>query len=398
MKKLTNEEFVEKLNDVNPYVKPLDEYKNGRIKMKFKCLRNENHKIWSTFPRTILYGNTGCPECGLENTARAVSKMRRNTTIKINDTDHEIKKYLHTKSDGDIYGCYSREKIDFECPICHTVFNKNIANVSHCLENNNYFPCPVCSSGKKYPNNFMFALLKELKIDFINEYKPEWSLGKLYDFYFVLNGHQYIIEMDGGFHNKDNNMTHISYEEIKSIDNLKDKLAKEHDIKIIRIDCDYKMGNRFKHIKESIIKNLSGILDLSHIDFESCDMKANKSKLLIFSESWEKYHDVAKVSEDVGYSRDCTIRYLKKTEKYKLSSFNYEEYRRSKKKYKNKRYNNGNKKNSIKVRCIETNEIFDSIGQGELRYYCDIRRYFRGKSKYAGKLPDGTKLHWEKVI
>lgn len=386
-KRLTNEEFVERLKNKNPYIIPRSEYKNRRTKMCFGCLKNESHEDWWTFPGTILYGDTGCPACGLENTAKAVSKMRMDITTKINETDHKIKDYLHNKSDGDIYGCHSNAKTDFECPICHTVFKKIITNVAYCLENNNYFPCPVCSSGKKYPNNFMFAILKELKIDFINEYKPEWSLGKIYDFYFILNKQKYIIEMDGGFHNRDNKMLHMSYEEIKSIDDLKDKLAEEHNIKVIRIDCDYKTNNRFEYIKENIIKNLSSIFDLSYVDFELCDMKANKSKLLIFAESWERYHNVLEVAKDVGYNKDSTIKYLKMTEKYKLSSFRYEEYKNSKKKY----------KNSVTIRCIETNEIFDTITQGELKYHCDISGYLKNRSKYAGKLPDGTKLHWELV-
>ena len=38
MRKLTNEEFVERLHKVNPFIKPLEEYINKRTKMWFKCL------------------------------------------------------------------------------------------------------------------------------------------------------------------------------------------------------------------------------------------------------------------------------------------------------------------------------------------------------------------------
>ena len=52
----------------------------------------------------------------------------------------------------------------------------------------------------------------------------------------------------------------------------------------------------------------------------------------------------------------------------------------------------------IKVRCIETNEIFDTMEQGGKKYGCRVTSYFQNNQEYCGKLPDGTKLHWEKII
>lgn len=48
-----------------------------------------------------------------------------------------------------------------------------------------------------------------------------------------------------------------------------------------------------------------------------------------------------------------------------------------------------------KIICITTGEIFNSMKEGTKKYnaanisYCCL-----GKRKYAGKLPDGTKLVW----
>lgn len=50
------------------------------------------------------------------------------------------------------------------------------------------------------------------------------------------------------------------------------------------------------------------------------------------------------------------------------------------------------------VRCIETGIIYPSEIEAKRQIGVDnamIHRYLHGKAAYAGKLPDGTKLHWE---
>lgn len=52
-----------------------------------------------------------------------------------------------------------------------------------------------------------------------------------------------------------------------------------------------------------------------------------------------------------------------------------------------------------KVKCLETGEIFESIAQANKKYPGaeSLKLVIEGKRSYAGKLPDGTKLHWEYV-
>lgn len=54
----------------------------------------------------------------------------------------------------------------------------------------------------------------------------------------------------------------------------------------------------------------------------------------------------------------------------------------------------------IPVRCIPTNEEFRTISEAA-RFYglnaSQISRVINGQRKHAGKLPDGTKLSWEKI-
>ena len=56
------------------------------------------------------------------------------------------------------------------------------------------------------------------------------------------------------------------------------------------------------------------------------------------------------------------------------------------------------KATSKPVRCIETGVIYSSALEAKRQTGTDnsvIHRYINGKASYAGKLPDGTKLHWE---
>ena len=58
------------------------------------------------------------------------------------------------------------------------------------------------------------------------------------------------------------------------------------------------------------------------------------------------------------------------------------------------------KATSKPVRCIETGVIYPSALEAKRQIGVDnsmIHRYLKGKAGYAGKLSDGTKLHWDYV-
>jgi very-short-patch-repair endonuclease len=170
----------------------------------------------------------------------------------------------------------------------------------------------ACGDGVSYPNKFMYNLLTQLKVKFISEYTPVWVKPKLYDFY--IPSLNLIIEMDGYFHSNYNNMNGQSKEESKSIDNQKDQLAKQHNIKMIRIDCDYKSSNRFDYIKENILNSeLLEYFNLKYIDWikiekftasnlvkEVCKIKNDNPNII-----------TREICELVGLKKCCVIKYLK---------------------------------------------------------------------------------------
>lgn len=72
-KRITNENFVKKLNKINPNIIPLEEYElsNKKILCKCKICNNE----WKVIPSSLLMG-FGCPNCNL-------SKLELRTKIEL---------------------------------------------------------------------------------------------------------------------------------------------------------------------------------------------------------------------------------------------------------------------------------------------------------------------------
>ena len=172
-----------------------------------------------------------------------------------------------------LYTCNSGQKINPICPDCGKIGNKiSIAQ----LNRDKSITC-TCSDKISYPNKLAYSLLDQLneiyQFDCLErEYSPEWIGRKLYDNYFIYNERKYIVEMDGGFHSTDNLMNGQTKETSKEIDDYKDKLAKEHDIEVIRIDCYYKSKDRLEYVKQNIIDSkLNEIFDLSIIDWLKCE-------------------------------------------------------------------------------------------------------------------------------
>ena len=56
----TNEDFVNELKVINPYIEPLEEYVNSNTKMLFRC-KIEGYE-WRTTPAKVL-SRKGCPCC-----------------------------------------------------------------------------------------------------------------------------------------------------------------------------------------------------------------------------------------------------------------------------------------------------------------------------------------------
>ncbi len=203
--------------------------------------------------------------------------------------------------------------------------------------------------------------------------------------------------MDGGIgHGNSCNGIGVGVRETLEIDRYKDMMAYQYGFNVIRIDCNYRSHNRFEYIKNNIISSeLSHIIDISDVDWMLCNLQAQKSLFIKVCELWNSgIRDHYKIAKEVGLHPTSVTNYLKRSEDLKTTDYVHE-------KYYNDAIKRSRKKASITqscpVRCIETGEIFKSIHDANEKYHCYLNHYFNGKHKSAGKLSDGTRLHWEKL-
>lgn len=179
-----------------------------------------------------------------------------------------------------LYSKSSGHRADLHCPLCG---HKKQMRISDLYRYG--FACPNCSDSYSYPSKFIRNLLMQLNIDFMQEVTRknegfEWVGDYRYDFYFEIENRRIFIEADGHFHYGDYFQT---YEEVHNTDLIKDILACDHNIEVIRIDCKYPNGHRFEYIKNNIINSeLNSILNLDKsINWDACDKYAQSSVIMV---------------------------------------------------------------------------------------------------------------------
>ena len=239
--------------------------------------------------------------------------------------------------------------------------------------------CQKCSDGISYPNKMEYNILLQLGLNFTTEYCPNWIKPKRYDFYFKMVDKEYIIEMDGEFHTKDNTQSKQTKEEAKTIDDYKDKLAKEHNIEVIRIDCQ---KSEVEYIKDKILHSkMMELFDLSNINWQECEKFAYKSLVKDACNLWNNnLKNTQLIGNELKLTRATITTYLKRGSRLGWCDYNPEiEFR------------NNSINHSKKVYCIELDEIFNSTREASRKLNIDngcISKACHGKAKTAGK------YHW----
>ena len=336
-----------------------------------------------------------CPKCFGKLYSRVISGINDMAT-----TNPELIPLLKNPDDAYRYKTNTNKKIYFICPICGNEIYKTGNEVSmHGLQ------CKYCSDGFSYAEKFMKSILNQLKVDYIHQYNPDWAHPYRYDFYFKVNNKKYIVEMDGGLGH--GNFTLNGKQDItgKQIDEKKDALAKLHNIKVIRIDCNYiDIENRYDYIKEHIlISEVAQILNLSKINFSLCRVVAEKSMFIsvcdLVKQGMRSFVEIAKRLE---ISNSTVSRYLKIACESGYLNMDYKNLKKQSlalgyEKNKQRNENNPNGFNRIPVKCIETGEIFNSMDAADKKYGGCVSSYLSGRIKYTGHLDDGTVLHWERI-
>lgn len=136
------------------------------------------------------------------------------------------------------YTAKSGIKKYFKCPYCGKISEQE---KRICELHDHGLSCK-CNISWSYPERLVGAVLDQNDISYVHNYSPEWADGKKYDFY--LTKYPIIIETDGelghGFYQPWK--TYEQSEKEFEIDELKNKMAFEHNLWMFRIVylSDYK--------------------------------------------------------------------------------------------------------------------------------------------------------------
>lgn len=203
----------------------------------------------------------------------------------------------------------SEKIVKVKCPNCgqiRTISCKDLFKLKH-------VPCKKCSDSKSYPEKFMFSFLQQLGLSFECEYIINYNNKNLrYDFY--IKNKKLVIETDGIQHKDKNNIWYLGN------DIVKDSIANENGLRVIRIDCSVSDPD---FIKKSILKSeIIDFFDVSNINWNDCHINACNSLVIEVNKLFEKYqYDLNKIASILKISRQTVRRYLSYSSKVGLCEF-----------------------------------------------------------------------------
>lgn len=257
--------------------------KSGASRKSYLCQCHKcNSALWKLENElhSGLTGHAGQGECGV--CSNRVVMTGKNDVA----TTHPHLVHLFADPEDALHiNALSRDKRLFKCPDCGYEFEKSVEYVT----TRGKLCCPNCSDGISYPNKFARSVLEQLEVENLeSEYRPDWSQNKRYDFSFYKEQEHYLLEMDGGFH------TRQRFDPIlarKDHDALKDRLAKENNCILVRVECEV---SELGYIRERMEKSLLGELyDFSVIDWDKVELACVTNLLLEVNKYYNKHPGIS---------------------------------------------------------------------------------------------------------
>lgn len=348
----------------------------NRIGYWFKCLDHPEHgseqKDINTFTNGFK-GTINCDQCH---------------TIAI--THPHLTKYFVNKEDVYKYSFGSHYCVLMKCPDCGHEKLIKINTLS-----SRGFGCIYCNDGISYPEKFMFNALEQLNINFIHQLTKKnfnWCNGYRYDFYIKLidsiietHGFQHYGEIKGSWE--------CNLKETQENDKNKEQLAIENNIKhYIIVDC---RESNMEWIQKSIMQSeLPTLLNFKEddIDWLKCHESACKNLVKTTCDLWNSgMKNALEIANTLKINRATIISYLKKGKMLQWCDYNP-------KKESEKVILDLQKRTKIKIICLTTNKIFNSIMEASKEYKTNntgIGRCCKNKQKTSGKHPiTGEYLEW----
>lgn len=204
----------------------------------------------------------------------------------------------------------SRKYIYVKCPVCGRTKNKPIMICN--IYANHSIGCD-CSDTIPYPEKIMFAVLEQLKVNFVNQLTRKnykWCENHRYDFY--IHEARCIIETNGIQHYEENPRGRSLQEEQFNDEVKKDK-AKENGVEnYIVIDC---RKSELDYIRNNILNSkLAELFDLSKINWNKVEEFALSNLVLKVCEIKKDNPDMTtvEISKIVNLNYSTVRSYLKK--------------------------------------------------------------------------------------
>lgn len=192
------------------------------------------------------------------------------------------------------------------CKYCNSIVEKT----RMAWMNANAKGCSFCSDGISYPNKFIRTFISQLPIEsYCYEYSAEWTKTKKYDVFFICDNLEYVVEMDGIQHFRDSEWS--LFETQNKNDLEKDKLARDNNVTMIRIDARL---SELDYIKNNILNSkFANLFDLTEIDWIKCHKNAVSSLVVEVSKYYEENNHplTSEVSEHFHIPGNRILSYLK---------------------------------------------------------------------------------------
>ena len=273
---------------------------NGCYDIYSKSIKNE---LWVN-KNQLDNGKVKCPVCN-KNTKKVVIGHDDIAT-----TDPWMVKFFKNKEDAKTHSAYSKDQVRLVCPDCGSEKDYVIGR----LKAVGHLPCG-CRDNISTPNKISYYTLKYLCgcgiiYNYQREYNPSWAKPYRYDNYFEFDGKKYIIEMDGGLgHGKSDFCGGID-KDGKKRDEIKNRLAKENNVILHRVNCVNKEDNS---ILDGLIHELTNIVGHEPI-INKKDILSNASKNIV-KEVCLLYNEgksLPEISHEVDLSTKTIREYLRK--------------------------------------------------------------------------------------
>ena len=222
--KLTNEDFIRRMLQINPNIQILTHYINANTKVICRCKICDTQ--WETTPAHLLNG-TGCPCCANKQRAIKTRKLHEQfvkEVLEVNPYIEILERYKNNNT-----------KIKVKCVRCGRIW---YVKAGHLLEGHGC-RCNIVSKGEV----LISKCLDIYKIKYYKEYKFDDCRYKYklpFDFY--LPDYNICIEYDGEQHympvtfgGMSEKQAEKNLQQCQLRDNIKTRYCQENNIKLLRI-------------------------------------------------------------------------------------------------------------------------------------------------------------------